>query len=296
MKVQRFSTNPLLYANHSPSIGANLNGPSVIKVPGWVKNPLGKYYLYFAHHQGLYIRLAYADTIEGPWTVYEPGTLHLEQTACVKHIASPDVHIDDARQQIRMYFHGPVPHFPSGMTVQPNTAKQVSFVAFSSNGLEFEAHREILGAPYFRVFKHRDWFYALGMPGVFYRSNDGITSFEQGPILFNQNMRHSALHVVGERLWVYYSSVGDEPEHILRSSIDLTPDWLSWQASPPQDVLLPEKDHEGADLPLEPSVRGWAPKRVRQLRDPAIYEQDGKVYLFYSIAGEYGLAGCCLEE
>ena len=30
--------------------GSNICGPSVIRVPKWVKNPLGKYYMYFARH------------------------------------------------------------------------------------------------------------------------------------------------------------------------------------------------------------------------------------------------------
>ncbi len=296
MKITRFPTNPLLIANHPPSIGANLNGPSVIRVPDWIKNPLGRYYLYFAHHQGLYIRLAYADSIFGPWKVFEPGTLRLEQTVCVKHIASPDVHVDPINQEIRMYFHGPVDRFPAGMTEQPNTAKQLSFLSISKDGLTFKANSEILGAPYFRVFQYDEWYYALGMPGILYRSKDGVSHFEQGPTLFDKNMRHSALHRIGDKLWVYYSIVGQEPEHIVRSMIDLKADWSFWQATPPEDVLFPELEYEGADLPLEKSVRGWAPERVRQLRDPGIFEEDGQVYLFYSIAGEYGLAGCRLEE
>lgn len=28
---------------------------------------------------------------------------------------------------------------------------------------------------------------------------------------------------------------------------------------------------------------------VNQLRDPAIFEQDGEIYLVYSLQGEYGL-------
>ena len=39
----------------------NINGPTVIRVPPWVKRPLGRYYMYFAHHMGAFIRLAYAD-------------------------------------------------------------------------------------------------------------------------------------------------------------------------------------------------------------------------------------------
>ena len=44
-----------------PSIGENIQGPTALRVPDWVQNPLGRYYLYFADHKGLYIRLAYAD-------------------------------------------------------------------------------------------------------------------------------------------------------------------------------------------------------------------------------------------
>ena len=65
----------------------NVNGPSLIKVPDWIPNPLGKYYLYFAHHAGGFIRLAYSDDLFGEWTVHEAGTLHLGQTPCIEHIA-----------------------------------------------------------------------------------------------------------------------------------------------------------------------------------------------------------------
>jgi hypothetical protein len=61
-------------------MGTNINGPSLIRVPGFVAQPLGKYYLYFAHHKGSYIRLAYADNVEGPYTVYTPGALQLSES------------------------------------------------------------------------------------------------------------------------------------------------------------------------------------------------------------------------
>jgi hypothetical protein len=35
---------------------------------------------------------------------------------------------------------------------------------------------------------------------------------------------------------------------------------------------------------------------VRQLRDPAIFREDGKTYLLYSIAGESGIAVAELRE
>ena len=43
-------------------------------------NRLGDYYLYFAHHKGGHIRMAYADLPTGPWTLYEPGVVSLEDS------------------------------------------------------------------------------------------------------------------------------------------------------------------------------------------------------------------------
>ena len=81
----------------------NINGPSLIKVPDWIENPLGKYYLYFANHDGKYIRMAYSDNVEFGWKVYEGGTLQINQTNCKTHIASPDIYIDNENKEIRMY-------------------------------------------------------------------------------------------------------------------------------------------------------------------------------------------------
>jgi hypothetical protein len=291
MRLHRFPTNPLLTANQDPSIGTNLNGPSLLRAPDWLPHPLGRYYLYFSHHHGAFIRLATADQLEGPWRVYAPGTLRLEQTICSDHIASPDVHLDPVRRRIQMYFHGLLSPVPANAPANLEAAGQFSFYAESQDGITFTPQTEILGAPYFRTFAWQGWTYALGMPGIFYRSKDGVTGFERGPVLFSRAMRHTAVLVRGERLHVFYSNAGDCPERILHAEIDLRPDWQAWQTGPVETVLEPEREYEGADLPLEPSRRGWAPERVRQLRDPGIFEEDGRTYLFYSIAGEAGIAG-----
>ena len=279
MHIERFENNPTIQPNMDDRMGSNINGPSLIRVPEWLESPLGKYYLYFAHHQGQYIRLAYADRLEGPWSVYEPGTLALETSFCQGHIASPDVHVDHEKREIWMYYHGPVPQ-----------QGQKSKVAISKDGIHFTAFPENLGNSYFRVFHWNGYTYALGMPGVFYRSKDGFTNFEQGPTLFTKDMRHTALKLDGSLLSVFYSNTYDCPERILLSTIELAPNWLEWKASEPCALLEPEMDYEGANLPLEPSKRGWAPERVRQLRDPAIFREDGNTYLLYSVAGEHGIA------
>ncbi len=291
MDIQRFASNPLLRRRQHPTIGANLNGPSIMRAPEWLPNPLGRYYLYFSHHHGSFIRLATADRLEGPWRVHPGGTLRREQTRCSDHIASPDVHVDHARRRIVMYFHGPLRPVPPELPANLQAAGQYSFYSDSADGLHFIPKPEVLGAPYFRVFTWQGWTYALGMPGIFYRSRDGVSGFERGPQLFSRAMRHTALLLRGDRLHVFYSNAGDCPERILHSAIDLRVDWQAWQPSPAETVLAPELEYEGAGLPLVASVRGWAPQPVHQLRDPGIFEEDGRVYLFYSVAGEAGIGG-----
>lgn len=127
-------------------IAGNINGPSFIKVPDWVENKLGNYYLYFAHHRGSYIRLAYADAIEGPYTIYAPGVLDLEDTYGGHHIASPDLLIDEEKQEIRMLFHG---------AVSDENMTQLTWAALSNDGLNFVVNEQQLGRPYFRAFRYK---------------------------------------------------------------------------------------------------------------------------------------------
>lgn len=74
------------------------------------------------------------------------------------------------------------------------------------------------------------------------------------------------------------------------STIDISGPWETWKESAPIEILRPEKDWEGANLPLAKSARSFAPGPVNQLRDPAIYEEDGRIYLLYAVQGESGIA------
>lgn len=288
-EAARFGTNPIIRPGMpglEGELGANINGPSLIRVPDWIERPLGRYYLYFAHHGGEYIRLAYADDLAGPWIVHAPGTLHGKDAPGRGHIASPDVHVDRERGEIRMYFHQSAPD-------SSPINGQVSFVALSKDGLSFEALPRVLGRFYFRVFRHGGWHYAFGKNDnadtLVCRSRDGLTRFEEGPNVL-PGSRHTALWVEGDTLHLLYSIAGDRPERILLSTLDLAKDWAEWEPSPPEVVLEPETDYEGAGLPLEESTYGAAKGPVRQLRDPAVFEDEGKRYLLYSVAGEQGIA------
>ncbi len=311
----RLPGNPIIRPGMDERMGANIQGASVIRVPDWVPNPLGRYYLYFADHKGDYIRLAYADAPEGPWRVHAPGSLALADSlfpteplprsgdtdsgdrlpgrappgtpgvpdpiedATIPHIASPDVHVDQASRRIVMYFHG-----LAGFRTQR------SRVALSADGLAFRALPDLLGPSYFRVFRHGGWTYALAMPGIVFRSKDGLTGFERGPTLFPGTQRHTALRLRGDRLEVFWTRVGDVPESILLSEVDLSGDWMSWRAGAEALVLRPEADWEGAALPLAPSWRGAINLPVNQLRDPCILEENGRVLLYYAVQGEAGIA------
>ena len=316
VRVERLLDAPIITPDLHPSIGVNIQGPSVIQVPEWVEDPLGIYYLYFADHKGLYIRLAYADDLLGPWTIHPPGSLQIEDSyflteppevapdvaarlrasqerrgvpmshdglfeATTPHIASPDVHVDDDNRRIVMYFHG-----------LDGVSTQVTRVATSVDGIHFEARPERLGRTYMRVFEHDGYTYAISMPGQFYRSRDPLGGFEEGPLLFNPDMRHAALLKRDDTLFVFWTQVGEAPEHIKLSTIDLSGDWMSWSEMPGIEVLRPEFDWEGADAPLEPSVRSTAYGHVNQLRDPAIFEDagSGRIFLLYAVAGESGIA------
>lgn len=294
VQVRRFPQNPILTPASDASIGDNINGPSVIRVPDWVERPLGRYYLYFSHHAGKFIRLAYADRLSGPWRVYQPGTLPLDGARpCHDHVASPDVHVDQTRREIIMYFH-----CPSGGNVDANGRvdinQQQTFLATSPDGLRFQVSPQPLGPAYFRVFRWGEHYYAVVRAGIVLRSRDMRSAFEPGPTLIPADagrlLRHAAVELRGDVLRVYYSRIGDRPERILVSETRLTPDWLTWRASPPADVLTPEQGYEGADRPLDTSASDEAPGRVRQLRDPGIFVESGKTYLLYSIAGESGIA------
>src|ERR1700751_2703973 len=185
MRAVRLLDQPIITPDLHPSIGRNIQGPSAIRAPNWITHRRGDYYLYFADHKGRYIRLAYADRLTGPWTIYPPGSPQLEKSCFLTkppeatpeqlafhetrfkaagiqlshdvlseittpHIASPDVHVDPSNCRIIMYYHG-----------LDDVGTQVTRVAISRDGIDFEAQPEVLGRNYMRIFQHDGMMYAL---------------------------------------------------------------------------------------------------------------------------------------
>jgi hypothetical protein len=314
--IERLAGGPIIYPGISSSIGQNIQGPSVIQVPDWVRNPLGKYYMYFAEHKGDRIKLAYSDDIAGPWKILDAGALKLENSTFLTeapvlteeqktslpamfkkagitklghsfeeevthpHIASPEVIIDNKNKEILLYFHG-----------LEAIARQATRLALSRDGINFAVpSNKNIGATYMRVFNYDDFTYALTMPGQVSRSLDGRTNFENGPRLFDTHLRHFDFYLESNTLYVFYTKVGDAPERIYLSTIDVSKTWKEWVESEPLLVMKPEFKWEGAEAPLEPSLRSTAYGPVNQLRDPHLFESDGQRYLFYAVAGESGIA------
>ncbi len=255
--------------------GHNINGPSLIKVPKWVTNPLGKYYLYFAHHKGKYIRMAYSDNIEGPYTVYLEGTLKLEDTPGNDHVASPDVHIDEDNKEIIMYYHTPYDDW------------QYTFKATSKDGINFKSEKEKLGLFYFRVFKWDGRTFSIAKN----RNTSGITyelingKWIEQNTNFIPNMRHAAVLIENNKVYIFYTIVKEAPESIYCSQVDIN---NNWKLINTQLILKPTYDYEGSNLPLKPS--NFGPGIGNELRDPCIYTEDNKKYILYSVVGEAGIA------
>ena len=75
-----------------------------------------------------------------------------------------------------------------------------------------------------------------------------------------------------------------------QSSQPRTQVYADWREGAATEILRPERPWEGAEAPLEPSIRSTAYGAVNQLRDPAIFEENGRLFLLYAVAGESGIA------
>jgi hypothetical protein len=96
-------------------------------------------------------------------------------------------------------------------------------------------------------------------------------------------------------MYVFFTAIGDNPERVMMTTIETAGDWTAWRASEAVEVLRPEAPYECRTLRGAPSEAGDVKGPVKQLRDPAVFEENGRTWLFYSFCGEQGIAGAELE-
>lgn len=283
----RFRNNPLIISSNKGLEGENINGSSIIRIPEWVKNPLGRYYMYFAHHKGEFIRLAYSDNIEGPWKVYKEGTLSIDETPGSDHIASPDVHVHKMEKKILMYYHTKYKSTgPFGNHLQ------VTFLAKSDDGINFTSEKEVLGPFYMRVFEYKGKYYAIAKhndSGVLLSS----THYNKEFCIMQEiipRMRHCAVQMKGNKLYVFFTRIEDAPESIFYCSFNIDQHPNDWQPEEPELLIKPEHDYEGAYANIFPSETGPIYELANQIRDPAVLEENNETFLFYTVSGEKGIA------
>lgn len=339
----------------------NINGASLIRIPDWLTkdqraDPSAQYYLYFSHHQGNYIRMAWSSSVLGPYTLFNAGNQEdpsfpgkgvldlgpedkMEWVNGAKmqgHVASPHVLLDSINQQFILFIHAPSNGKGSSNF---STESQKTFIGVSHDGLNFNGSiseeeliggvgrgpsgfgmvNQILANAYLKTFEYQDELYGFTNHGVIWKSpskdkpwntaNSPIQdAWEEGkssenPVFLNLKViktvdstrkevstpRHftTRMRNDGHTLEVWYTSRGDAPERIFRTTMDLRGNWMEWKTTlPHEEMLRPELDWEGVNLPVQASKNG-AENQVNQLRDPELFQDvDGKWYLLYSGGGE----------
>jgi hypothetical protein len=345
---------PVISREHFMERGASehearsINGSHVLRLPEWLPaerraDPRAEYYMYFANHGGVYIRLAWAEDPVGPWHLYnvsedvpmtERGVLAMTEDKRLQpgrglrlkwHIASPEVHVDDQNRRFVMYFHGPVDE-------HPNLDEQVTLTAVSDDGLDFNegVNAAALGNSYFRTFHAGGQVYAFGNAWKLWKGPDGASAIDEVALsapedfpvpeqhywqelplkdkvegewaekleVYNGHVRHCTVRPVGPDLYhVFYTvKMDNPPERVFVTLLDASaPDWQDWTMSPAQEIVRPERDWEGVNEPCDASSGGggWG---VHQLRDPFVFEDEGRIYLYYSGAGESAIGVAELSE
>jgi len=262
----------------------NINGPCLIRVPSWLKDdekahPSAKYYLYFAHHLGKFIRMAWAAEIEGPWHLYNMkspynrGVLYkgsheeirsVNKTTIVSrwaHVASPHVLVDDNKQRLVLFFHSSTKNYPYMMYHH----SQNTLVTTSRTGLNFNGGPNVkgglpgesgtdatgepfgwkpkaIGSSYFHVFTAHHQYYAFANRGQLFSG----PSIDQEP--WSQEWEPLA-NPIAQNMADNYAKVGK-----------VTPRYEAGHQDARHFAVRYEND--GATLELYYTSRGEKPERI----------------------------------
>ena len=337
------NSNPIIFRNMFPANrratqGDNIDGPSMIRIPNFVQNRANnnaRYYLYFGHHNGDYIRMAWSRDPDRGFTLFRAGSpvgnrgvLDNNNTNITNvgqgiqlrrnHLASPDAHVDIGNNRITLFFHHGGPYRFNGN----DTNSQRTFVVQDRDGLNFrrgDIRPVQFGPSYFKVFRNRGRYFAVhndggpnvspsngifAVPGNYYNGNDLPDLWPRrsaGNMLSingSRRVRHSGVLTQGNNLRHFYSVRGDSPERLYFTNVSLaSANVNNWSGNyPGTEVLRAVGGWEEGQRTPSPSV-GGAQTNVNQLRDPDIFQDnDGSLYMYYSGAGEEAIGVCAMQS
>lgn len=126
--------------------------PSVVRTGPDLAEPLGRYYMYYAPHNGPGgICLAYADRLEGPWKEYDANPIIGKDWPPhhkVSHVSGPEAIWNEEEHKLFLYYHG-----ENDVT---HLASSVNGVDFRYEGVAVTARMfdRISEASYARVFRY----------------------------------------------------------------------------------------------------------------------------------------------
>lgn len=212
------------------------------------------------------------------------------------HLASPDVHI--INNKICMFYHCP---YKNGIT------SQSTFYAYSNDGLKFISETKNIIWPYFRKFTIENDIYGLAMKSgklckiitlqlkqngcnsvtVVFKKVNG-TYKEIGEIL--PFSRHTCVLVINKVIYVFFSNVTDNPEHIKVGELIINEKNNACNITNIKSIIEPELYYEHHNSEFIKSDYGGTNNFVRQLRDPYVFNDDKDIYILYTVCGEKGIA------
>ena len=263
---------------------------SVFPAHKYLDKPLGKYYMYYAAHDPpSEVALAYADKLEGPWTEYDANPIirkEWEPHYKVSHVSSPEAIWIDKEKKVFVYYHG---------------ENDVTRYAVSTDGIRFGYGGEavnlrpfgIIESSYSRVSE-------FSMPGkdshyiMITMGNDRET-FKTNPV--GIRMCYLSTSVDG-RTWE------SDPKPLLtpppgtdqitpgcyfrwknRNFIIATANLIGGTRDPISNFYLYELDEKLQNPKLQGVLldRGIVAPEHRRLSSPAILEEDGKLYMFFTV-------------
>lgn len=272
----------------------NICNPCLVKVPDWCKNKLADYYLFYADHKGKFIKLAYSNNLFSKWKIKKGGVIHIRQfNDAINHIASPEIYIDSKKKEVILFTHS---HSKSQVG-------QWTYISKSKDALNFEVVNNIPIAPfYFRMFQYNEYYYALTKGGALWKSKNFSQKFSQCQNLFYRDKSNDKLHnydgavrhlcviIESNSLIVFYTKIGDKPEKIYFSKLNLKLDEKKWFFKKEFELMRPEKNFEGKDIKLTKSMPGDTLKPENALRDPHVLKILNNYFLTYCVKGEFGIA------